>query len=300
MSTFYDIPAPAKINLFLHITGRRPDGYHLLQTVFRFIDLSDTLSFETRADGVISRAAPLSGVPEAQDLTLRAAHALRQATGTRQGVHIFLEKRIPQGGGLGGGSSDAATVLIALNRLWATNLSREELMALALPLGADVPVFIFGQSAFAEGVGEQLHALTLPEKAYLVAQPDASVPTADIFLDANLTRDSNVVKMADFIASQNFFFGKNDLEPVVYRKYPKVFKVFRWLAEHGISARMSGSGACLVAEYSKLSEAVLAEQKIVAMMRNANKNVSVSHPAFRLVQACPGLNEHPLRHWIAK
>jgi 4-diphosphocytidyl-2-C-methyl-D-erythritol kinase len=173
-------------------------------------------------------------------------------------------------------------------------------MALALPLGADVPVFIFGQSAFAEGVGEQLHALTLPEKAYLVAQPDASVPTADIFLDANLTRDSNVVKMADFLASQNFCFGKNDLEPVVYRKYPKVFKVFRWLAEHGISARMSGSGACLVAEYSKLSEAVLAEQKIVAIMHNANKNVSVLHPAFRLVRACPGLNEHPLRHWIAK
>lgn len=179
--TLYDVPAPAKVNLFLHVVGRRPDGYHLLQTAFRFIDLCDTLHFEARADGVISRATELAGVSEDDDLTLRAARALQQATGTRQGAQIALEKRIPQGGGLGGGSSDAATVLIALNRLWGTGLSRRELMALALPLGADVPVFVFGQSAFAEGVGEKLTALDLPARAYLVAQPDASVPTVGIF-----------------------------------------------------------------------------------------------------------------------
>lgn len=329
--TLYDVPAPAKLNLFLHVVGRRADGYHLLQTAFRFIDLCDTLHFDLRADGVIGRAAELPGVPEAQDLTLRAAHALRQATGTRQGVQIGLEKRIPQGGGLGGGSSDAATVLIALNKLWGTGLSRRELMALALPLGADVPVFVFGQSAFAEGVGEELTALPLPERAYLVVQPDASVPTAGIFSAPDLTRDSSYTTIADFLASQNFchevvevhgkpvngigpdgnagsnrneLFGRNDLEPVVYRLYPEVHGASRWLAEQaslrGHTVRMSGSGACLYAEFSKLSGAVLAEAEITAIMRGADKTFSQTHPRFRLVQACTGLTEHPLRNWIAR
>ncbi|QVQ29858.1 4-(cytidine 5'-diphospho)-2-C-methyl-D-erythritol kinase [Achromobacter deleyi] len=316
--TLYDVPAPAKVNLFLHVVGRRADGYHLLQTAFRFIDLCDTLHFDARADGVISRAAELPGVPEAQDLTLRAAHALQQATGTRQGVQIGLEKRIPQGGGLGGGSSDAATVLIALNKLWGTGLSRRELMALALPLGADVPVFVFGQSAFAEGIGEDLTALTLPERAYLVAQPDASVPTVGIFTAPDLTRDSSYITIADFLASQNFchsgvsrdktpgdeLFGRNDLEPVVYRLYPEVLRASRWLAGqgvlHGKPIRMSGSGACLYAEFSKLSDAVLAEAEITAIMRGADKTFSQTHPRFRLVQACTGLAEHPLRNWIAR
>lgn len=298
--TLYDVPAPAKLNLFLHINGRRPDGYHLLQTVFRFIDLCDTLHFEPRADGRISRATELAGVPESQDLCLRAAAALQQAAGVRQGAHIGLEKRIPQGGGLGGGSSDAATVLIALNRLWKTGLSRRELMQLALPLGADVPVFVFGQSAFAQGIGEDLSAVALPERAYLVAQPDASVPTGSIFSDPSLTRDSSCVTITDFLASPNFCFGKNDLEPVVCRQYPEVLGAFRWLAEQGIRARMSGSGACLYAEYLELSEAVLAEQEISATMRGAGSNTSQPHPRFRLVQACPGLTEHPLRKWIAR
>ncbi|MGS1009318.1 4-(cytidine 5'-diphospho)-2-C-methyl-D-erythritol kinase [Achromobacter anxifer] len=302
--TLYDVPAPAKLNLFLHVVGRRADGYHLLQTVFRFIDLCDTLHFDVRADGVISRATELPGVPEEQDLTLRAAHALQRATGTKQGVQIGLEKRIPQGGGLGGGSSDAASVLIALNKLWGTGLSRRELMDLALPLGADVPVFVFGQSAFAQGVGEDLTAVTLPERAYLVAQPDASVPTPKIFSAPDLTRDSSSITIAVFLASPNSRFGRNDLEPVVYRLYPEVLGASRWLAEQGIlrgtPVRMSGSGACLFAEFSELSEAVLAEAEISATMRGADKTFSQTHPRFRLVQACTGLAEHPLRNWIAR
>lgn len=302
--TLYDVPAPAKVNLFLHVVGRRADGYHLLQTAFRFIDLCDTLHFDLRADGGIGRSTDLPGVPPEQDLTLRAAHALQRATGTRQGVQIGLEKRIPQGGGLGGGSSDAATVLIALNRLWGTGLSRRELMALALPLGADVPVFVFGQSAFAQGVGEELAAVTLPERAYLVAQPDASVPTAEIFSAPDLTRDSSYITIADFLASPTFCFGRNDLEPVVYRLYPEVLGASRWLAEQlkprGVAVRMSGSGACLYAEFSKLSEAVLAKTEITAIMRGADKTFSQTHPRFRLVQACTGLAEHPLRNWIAR
>lgn len=302
--TLYDVPAPAKLNLFLHVVGRRADGYHLLQTVFRFIDLCDTLHFDVRADGVISRATELPGVPEEQDLTLRAAHALQRATGTKQGVQIGLEKRIPQGGGLGGGSSDAATVLIALNRLWGTGLSRRELMELALPLGADVPVFVFGQSAFAQGIGEDLTAVTLPDRAYLVAQPDASVPTPQIFSAPDLTRDSSSTTIAVFLASPTSRFGRNDLEPVVYRLYPEVLGASRWLAEQGIlrgtPVRMSGSGACLFAEFSELSEAVLAEAEISATMRGADKTFSQTHPRFRLVQACTGLAEHPLRNWIAR
>lgn len=312
--TLYDVPAPAKLNLFLHVVGRRDDGYHLLQTVFRFIDLCDTLHFDVRSDGVISRATDLPGVPEDQDLTVRAARALQKATGTRQGAQISLEKRIPQGGGLGGGSSDAASVLIALNKLWNTGLSRQELMALALPLGADVPVFVFGQSAFAQGIGEDLTAVTLPERAYLVAQPDASVPTVGIFSAPDLTRDSSYITIADFLASQTFLpsgsggevakgcalYGKNDLEPVVYRLYPEVLGASRWLAERGLSVRMSGSGACLFAEFFETSQAVLAEQEITAIMRGADKTFSQTHPRFRLVQACTGLAEHPLRNWIAR
>lgn len=317
--TLYDVPAPAKLNLFLHVVGRRADGYHLLQTVFRFIDLCDTLHFEVRADGIISRATDLPGVPEDEDLTVRAARALQKATGTRQGAQISLEKRIPQGGGLGGGSSDAASVLIALNKLWNTGLTRRELMALALPLGADVPVFVFGQSAFAQGIGEDLTAVTLPERAYLVAQPDASVPTVGIFSAPDLTRDSSYITIADFLASQTFLpsessgkfasgefakgcalYGRNDLEPVVYRLYPEVLGASRWLAERGFPVRMSGSGACLFAEFSETSQAVLAEQEITAIMRGADKTFSQTHPRFRLVQACTGLAEHPLRNWIAR
>ncbi|OZI50529.1 4-(cytidine 5'-diphospho)-2-C-methyl-D-erythritol kinase [Bordetella genomosp. 4] len=307
----YDVPAPAKLNLFLHVLGRRADGYHLLQTAFRFIDLCDTLHFEARSDGRIERVSELPGVPPEQDLTVRAARALQRATGVRQGVNIALEKQIPQGGGLGGGSSDAASTLIALNRLWGTGLSRRELMALALPLGADVPVFVFGQSAFAEGVGEILSPLDLPAATYLVAQPDTSVPTANIFSDPDLTRDSSSVTIADFLASQSFgadasgqaapgFFGRNDLEPVVYRRYPEVSQAAQWLSGRGIHVRMSGSGACLFAQFSTARQAVLAEHEITATMRVAGKLTSNTQVGFRLIRVCPGLAEHPLRDWIAR
>ncbi|ARP89208.1 4-(cytidine 5'-diphospho)-2-C-methyl-D-erythritol kinase [Bordetella genomosp. 9] len=317
----YDVPAPAKINLFLHVVGRRADGYHLLQTVFRFIGLADTLHFESRTDGAIVREEPLPGVPPENDLTVRAARALQAAAGVRQGVTIRVEKRIPMGGGLGGGSSDAASTLIALNRLWNTGLSRAELMRLALPLGADVPVFVFGQPAFAEGVGEVLTAVPLPERAYLIAQPDATVPTPAVFADPDLTRDTPCITIADFLASSRFeasagsdpvdrsfsAFGRNDLEPVVFKRYPEVLRAARWLADQGlgIDVRMSGSGACLFAEFPDLSSAILAEREIAATMRVAGKMAETSQAMqeppvrFRLVQASPGLIEHPLRHWIA-
>ncbi|WP_459615690.1 4-(cytidine 5'-diphospho)-2-C-methyl-D-erythritol kinase [Bordetella sp. 2513F-2] len=308
--TLYDVPAPAKLNLFLHVVGRRPDGYHLLQTVFRYIDLADSLDFDLRSDGRIGRAYELPGVPEDQDLVVRAARALQQATGTRHGAQIALRKRIPQGGGLGGGSSDAATTLIALNRLWGTGLSRSELMALALPLGADVPVFVFGQSAFAEGVGERLSAISLPQAGYLVAQPDASVPTAEVFSSPDLTRDSALVKIADFLALPSSAFGRNDLEAVVFRRYPRIQDAARWLESQirgvpteGVnlpaSVRMSGSGACVFAEFPSLSQAVLAEKEITATMRVAGKTTGPAYPGIRWVQACLGLAEHPLRNWIA-
>lgn len=310
--TLYDVPAPAKLNLFLHIVGRRPDGYHLLQSVFRFIDLCDSLSFEARSDGVIERAYDLPGVTPDQDLIVRAARALQAATGTKQGARIGLEKRIPQGGGLGGGSSDAASTLIALNRLWGCGLSRRELMALALPLGADVPVFVFGQSAFAEGVGEDLQAVALPSAAYLLVQPEASVPTVEIFTQADLTRDSKRVRITDFLALPNSCFGRNDMEAVVFRKYPQVLGCVRRLAQLDIQLRMSGSGACLFAEYPTIALAQAAAQKAqadlakpenTATMRGADKTVSDTQPEFtwgvRLIKAVAGLYEHPLRSWIA-
>jgi len=312
--TLYDIPAPAKINLFLHVVGRRADGYHLLQTVFRFIDLQDTLHIEVRRDGQITRAYDLPGVAENDDLCVRAARALQAATGCTQGAHIDLVKRIPAGGGLGGGSSDAASVMMALNRAWNTGLSREALMALALPLGADVPVFIFGQSAFAEGVGEKLTAVTLPERAYVIAQPDASVPTMSVFSDPDLTRDSPMIIIADFLARPTSDFGRNDLEPVVCKRFEPVSNALRALKQMGVAARMSGSGACLFAEYPSFATAVLAEQEIAATMRAASRGSAISPgrtsgrastddvyaaARFRLLQSCSGLDEHPLRYWIA-
>ena len=191
-------PAPAKINLFLHVVGRRADGYHLLQTVFRFIDFGDELRFAPRADDLIVAANPLPGVAPACDLTVRAATLLRAAAGICRGVTIALDKRIPQGGGLGGGSSDAATTLIALNRLWGCGRSSGELQALGLQLGADVPIFIHGRSAFAEGVGERFSDVAPPPAWYLVTMPDVAVPTADIFRAPDLRRDTPAMRAADW------------------------------------------------------------------------------------------------------
>lgn len=243
-------PAPAKLNLFLHVVGRRPDGYHLLQTVFRFVDFGDSLGFGLRDDGLVRRVNPIAGLEPEQDLTVRAARLLQQETGCRRGVDITLDKRLPMGGGLGGGSSDAATVLLALNRLWELNLGRTRLQELGLRLGADVPVFVFGESAFAEGVGEQLQPVALPPAWYVVLVPPVSVATAEIFASRELTRDTKPIKMSDFSTG----CGHNDLEPVVCEKYPQVAESLAWLKAFG-DARMTGSGACVFAEFRDEIEA---------------------------------------------
>lgn len=304
----YDVPAPAKINLFLHVTGRRDDGYHLLQTAFRFIDLCDTLSFDLRRDGHILREGEgMVGLAHDDDLVVRAARALQQATGTSLGAQIRYSKVIPSGGGLGGGSSDAATTLIALNRLWQTGLSRQDLMKLALPLGADVPVFLYGRAAFAEGVGEVLSPLELPERAYLVVQPPQSVPTAGVFSSPDLTRNSPSVKISVFADWQkinapdngffeNGFFGRNDLEPVVFAKYPRVGAAHRWLGQQGLSARMSGSGSCFFTEFVTLEQAVMCRQQIIGKIScRESGDAAVVQNAW----ACSGFMDHPLRDWIS-
>ncbi|MCA1979669.1 MAG: 4-(cytidine 5'-diphospho)-2-C-methyl-D-erythritol kinase [Thiobacillus sp.] len=236
--------APAKLNLFLHVVGRRADGYHLLQSVFRLIDYADTVHLELRSDGVVARVADIPGVPEAHDLTVRAARLLQSIAPAGAGVNILLDKRLPMGGGLGGGSSDAATVLLALNRLWNVNLGRAELQQLALQLGADVPVFVFGQTAFAEGVGEILRPVEAPPAWYVVLTPPVQVPTAAIFAAPELTRDTPPIKIAPFSAGM----GRNDLEPVVVKRYPDVARHLEWLARFG-EARMTGSGACVFASF---------------------------------------------------
>jgi 4-diphosphocytidyl-2-C-methyl-D-erythritol kinase len=248
-------PAPAKLNLFLHVTGRRPDGYHLLQSVFQLIDRADTLDFTLREDELLHRVTDVPGVPAEQDLILRAARLLQQEvlrrTGTLPpGVDIAIDKILPMGGGLGGGSSDAATTLMALNRLWGAGLSKQELMALGLPLGADIPFFIFGETAFAEGVGETLQPVALPEPWYVVIEPGVQVPTASIFTSHHLTRNTPAIIMADFsshYAGQHNDlrqFGKNDLQQVATRLFPPVAQAVEWLGAYG-DARMTGSGACV-------------------------------------------------------
>ena len=259
-------PAPAKLNLFLHVVGRRSDGYHLLQTVFRFIDYGDELAFRIRDDALIRRTTQLDGVPEEGDLCVRAARLLQGHTGSPLGADIELVKRLPLGGGLGGGSSDAATTLIALNRLWKTGLPRVELQELGLRLGADVPVFIFGRSAFAEGVGERLQELVLEPAWYLVLVPEAAVSTAEIFSAAELTRNTNAITIAAFSvghgSNESGFMvtGRNDLEPVVIRRYPQVALHLEWLRQYG-DARMTGSGACVFCAFGSEVQAarILAE-----------------------------------------
>ena len=234
-----DWPAPAKINLFLHVIGRRADGYHLLQTVFRFIDRADSLRCEARGDGRIVLATPLPGVPPETDLVLRAAQALRAATGATAGVSLHLTKRLPMGGGLGGGSSDAATTLLALNQLWRTGLDSQALQRIGLGLGADVPIFIHGCNAFAEGVGERFTDVDLPPAWYLVLVPPLGVPTPEIFRSPRLRRDTPSIAAADWRPG----FGCNDLETVACSLYPEIARHLDWLRTHG-DARMSGSGAC--------------------------------------------------------
>jgi 4-diphosphocytidyl-2-C-methyl-D-erythritol kinase len=243
-------PAPAKLNLFLHITGRRPDGYHLLQTVFQFLDFGDSLRFEVRRDAAIKRLTPIDGLPESADICLRAARLLQQSSGATRGADILLEKRIPMGGGLGGGSSDAAAVLLALNRLWELDYSLDELAALGLQLGADVPVFVRGRAAWAEGVGEKLEFIELPEPWYLVIAPPVHVSTAEVFNAPDLTRDCPSTTLGEFASGR----CGNVCEAVVRRRYPEVDQALNWLGRY-TEARMTGTGACVFGRFTTRSEA---------------------------------------------
>lgn len=256
-------PAPAKINLFLHITGRRPDGYHLLQTLFQFVDHGDTLSFEVRDDGEIHRVSELVGVPAAQDLVVRAALKLKALTGTRLGANIRVDKHIPMGGGLGGGSSDAATVLVALNALWATAVPGDELARLGLSLGADVPVFVHGEAAWAEGVGEILCPCPVDEGPVLVVTPDCNVETRVVFSAAELTRDTRPITMPAFSLAQT----RNDCEPVTRRLYPEVGRALDWLSSFA-AARMSGTGASVYAFFETDSAADLVARQVPPAWRH--------------------------------
>jgi 4-diphosphocytidyl-2-C-methyl-D-erythritol kinase len=247
-------PAPAKLNLFLHVTGRRPDGYHELQTVFQLIDLCDTVAIRVGDDGRIERPSGPVGVDPDSDLTVRAAKALQAATGCRMGASIRITKRIPMGGGLGGGSSDAATVLLALNHLWHCGLSVDELARLGLPLGADVPVFVRGSSAWAEGVGERLEPVELPERWYVVIHPGVAVPTKDVFQSPELTRNTPVITIRAFFGPGGLAGSRNDCEPVVRALYPEVADALSWL-EKFAPARLTGTGSCIFAAFGSAIEA---------------------------------------------
>ena len=250
-------PAPAKLNLLLHITGRRADGYHELQTLFQFLTFGDWLYFDLRSDGEVRLAGEPAGVPASADLCVRAAVLLQEATGCSAGVTVYNDKRLPLGGGLGGGSSDAATTLAVLNRLWELGLSRDELATLGLGLGADVPVFVQGQAAWAEGVGEILTPVTLPEPWYLVVNPRVSVSTAAVFSDSCLTRDTPRTKIPDLLAGAR----KNDCEAVVMRRYPQVAAALDWLNSYA-PARMTGTGGCIFAAFASEADAKVAAGQV--------------------------------------
>lgn len=268
-------PAPAKLNLFLHITGRRADGYHELQTVFQFLDYGDTLRFEVLRDGTLRREGAVDGVADADDLTLRAARALRERTGCRLGCAIRLDKRIPLGGGLGGGSSDAATTLVALNRLWQLGLPDTELASLGLQLGADVPVFVHGRAAWAEGIGERLTPVTPPEAWYLVVTPECAVNTREMYGAPDLPRATPRIGWSEFAAGR----ARNDFEPVVRKRYPAVAAALDWTRRFG-RGRLSGSGASVFVDFPSQAEAAKARAALPAGWR-----------AF----VAKGANESPLR-----
>ena len=289
-------PAPAKLNLMLRVVGRRADGYHLLQTVFRLIDYGDELRFRVRADGVITRVNEVPGIAQADDLCVRAATALRQASGTALGADIHLDKHLPLGGGLGGGSSDAATTLLALNQLWKTGFTRAQLLDLAVKLGADVPVFVFGENAFAEGIGERLQALDLPPAWYVVLCPPVAVSTAAVFTHPDLKRDSPKVTIQGFTdaGSVGCINGINDLQPLVLKQYPEVARHLDALSRFGPSL-MSGSGACVFAPFSSEKQA----RQVLAQLSTGRKVPEGSEGSAGMQGfVAQGLHRHPL-HGLA-
>lgn len=271
--------APAKLNLMLRVVGRRADGYHLLQTVFRFIDHGDEVRLAVRGDGLIRRTNEVPGIPAEADLVVRAATLLKRVTGCAAGADIELVKRLPLGAGLGGGSSDAASALLGLNHLWGTGKTRLELQTLALELGADVPVFVFGESAFAEGVGERLTAFALPPAWYVVLTPPVSVATGPIFAHPDLKRDSIPIKIQPFSVAGSPDTAGNDLEALVCRLYPEVAQYLEWLGRHGL-AHMTGSGSAVFAAF----ETERAARAVLAQLPAAMKGF-----------VARGLDRHPLR-----
>ncbi len=276
MQSIYDISAPAKLNLFLHITGRRPDGYHLLQSAFMLIDWYDTLHFDLRSDGQISREDLLAPLP-AEDLVLRAARSLKAVSGSLLGAHIGIEKRIPAQAGMGGGSSDAASTLLALNRLWQLNYSLEKLSQIGLSLGADVPFFLAGQNAWVEGIGEALTPVQLPQRRFLVVKPDEGLETKSIFLDPSLKRNTETAIISGFADDLNCF-GRNDLQAVAQRLCPGVSQALNWLESQGLSGRMTGSGSAVFAQVF-------------------DKFEPVSAPSSLQARLCKSLEVHPLAGW---
>jgi 4-diphosphocytidyl-2-C-methyl-D-erythritol kinase len=292
MTSLKNCPAPAKLNLFLHVTGRRPDGYHLLQTVFQLIDRGDTLHYTLRGDHELRRVTEVPGVPEQQDLIIRAARLLQAEVERRSGslppgVDIAIEKILPMGGGLGGGSSDAATTLMALNHLWHAGLSREELMALGLPLGADIPFFIYGQTAFAEGVGEALQPVAAPDCWYVVIEPGVAVPTAAIFSSERLTRNTSPVIITDFsshLENQTGLkgYGKNDLQQVAAQLFPPVAEAIEWLGAYG-DARMTGSGACVFCAVATQADADAVLQQVPPQWKGWKAKALKTHPIIAML-----------------
>ena len=276
MKAIYDVPAPAKLNLFLHVTGRRADGMHLLQSAFMLVDWYDTLHFERRPHGSLSRE-DLSHPLPAEDLILRAARLLQAASGTSFGAHIGIEKRVPEQAGMGGGSSDAASCLLALNRLWGLNLSVRALAKIGLQLGADVPFFLFGRAAWAEGIGEELRPLALSPARFLVVKPSEGLATAAIFGDPLLKRDSEAAIISGFAANP-WGFGHNDLQTVAQRLCPGVTQALEWLESQGLQGRMTGSGSAVFAKI-------------------ADDRVFPAAPAGWQARICSNLEAHPLLGW---
>lgn len=276
IKALFDIPAPAKLNLFLHITGQRSDGYHLLQSAFMLIDWCDTLHFEHRSNGEISREDLTTELPK-EDLIIRAAQALKTSSACLDGVHISIEKHIPAQAGMGGGSSDAASTLLALNRLWGLNYTLEKLCRIGLTLGADVPFFLRGNNAWVEGVGEKITPIQLPIARFLVMKPEAGLETKQIFSDPLLKRDSETAIISGF-AADTFAYGRNDLQSVAERLCPNVTEALNWLKLQGLSPRMTGSGSAVFAHM--LNEIDLS---------NA--------PSGFQIRACNSLASHPLAGW---
>ena len=290
LRALYDVPAPAKLNLFLHIVGRRADGYHLLQSPMVLIDWADTLHFERRGDGKLSRRDLGAALPE-DDLCLRAARALQSASGSELGADLSINKQVPAGAGMGGGSSDAATTLLALNRLWGLNWPRARLAEIGLKLGADVPFFIGGQNAFVEGIGEKLTPLALPASNYAVLKPRASIATREIFEHPALIRDTPAVIVMGYLEDAGSSgissewgsgFGNNDLQPAAEDRCPEVAQAARWLEARFGNSRMTGSGSAVFAR--------------VGTPPAATGSVDELPPGW-LGRMCRGLAEHPLRGW---